>query len=170
MFMLLNDFYTIETAGIESQAPVAAGTRAVLVLNTAHPIFAGHFPGQPVVPGACQLQMVQELLSHSLGGKYRLRQADQLKFLTPIDPRQHPRIEATLRYAAPHADATVTGPQTGPPSTGPTGSGATDNEKTGSAPVESAHESPAAGPLQVTATLSAGETIFLKFTGTFRAG
>lgn len=131
--MLLNDFYTIETAGIESQAPVAAGTRAVLVLNAAHPIFAGHFPGEPIVPGACQLQIVQELLSHVLASEYRLRQADQLKFLTPIDPRQHPRIEATLRYAAPRAEAL------------------------GEA-------------LRVTATLSAGETIFLKFTGTFRAG
>ena len=131
--MLLNDFYTIETAGIESQAPVAAGTRAVLVLNAAHPIFAGHFPGQPVMPGACQLQIVQELLSHVLASEYRLRQADQLKFLTPIDPRQHPRIEATLRYATPRAEAL-------------------------------------AEALQVTATLSAGETIFLKFTGTFRAG
>ena len=130
--MLLNDFYTIEIAGIESQAPVAAGTRAVVVLNATHPIFMGHFPDQPVVPGACQLQMVQELLSHALGGEYRLLQADQLKFLTPIDPRQHPRIEATLRYAPAPLDA--------------------------------------AGPLHVTATLSAGDIIFLKFTGTFRAG
>ena len=168
--MLLNDFYTIETAGIESQAPVAAGTRAVLVLNATHPIFAGHFPGQPVVPGACQLQIVQELLSHVLASEYRLLQANQLKFLTPIDPRQHPRIEATLRYAAPHIDATATGPQTGLASTGTTGSGTSDNEQTGPAPVDSARESPAAGPLQVTATLSAGDTIFLKFTGTFRAG
>jgi 3-hydroxyacyl-[acyl-carrier-protein] dehydratase len=128
--MLLNDFYTIETAGVE---PHAAGTRAVLALNAAHPIFAGHFPGQPVVPGACQLQIVQELLSHALGGEYRLLEANQLKFLTPIDPRQHPRIEATLRYAAPHAEAPGEG-------------------------------------LHVTATLSAGDTIFLKFTGTFRAG
>ena len=141
--MLLNDFYTIEIAGIESQAPVAAGTRAVVVLNATHPIFMGHFPDQPVVPGACQLQMVQELLSHALGGEYRLLQADQLKFLTPIDPRQHPRIEATLRYAP-------TGPRTGP----------ADNAQTGSALGDA---------LQVTATLSAGETIFLKFTGTFRA-
>ena len=140
--MLLNDFYTIETAGGEMPAPVAAEARAVLVLNATHPIFTGHFPGQPVVPGACQLQMVEELLSHALGSEYRLVRADQLKFLTPIDPRTHPRIEANLGYAAPRAEAPA------------------QDARTGFAPGE---------PLQVTATLSAGDTVFLKFTGTFRA-
>lgn len=87
--MLLNDFYTIE----ELQ-----GTHAVLALNAAHPIFAGHFPGQPVVPGACELQMVSEMLSYIEGVEYRLQKADQVKFLTPVDPRRYPRLELTLRY------------------------------------------------------------------------
>ena len=99
--MLLNDFFTIETVQ-RSEAPVTVETHAVLVLNAAHPIFAGHFPGEPVVPGACQLQMLQETLSYVTGSEYILLRADQLKFLTPIDPRQHPRIGMTLRYPAPH--------------------------------------------------------------------
>jgi len=154
--MLLNDFYTIETADSETAAPeplapaapVAAETRVVLVLNATHPIFKGHFPDQPVVPGACELQMVQELLSHALGNEYRLLKADQLKFLTPIDPRTHPRIEANLRYAATRPAA-------------PNGDTQTAHE--------SRAQTPPGEPLQVTANLSAGETVFLKFTGTFRA-
>lgn len=95
--MLLNDFYTIEKwAGSDT---TAGEIRATLVLNAAHPIFAGHFPGQPVVPGACQLQMVEELLSHVLDKEFRLVNAAQIKFLAPIDPQKHPRIEAVLQYA-----------------------------------------------------------------------
>lgn len=95
--MLLNDFYTIENWA-ESKT-TAGEVRAVLVLNPAHTIFAGHFPGQPVVPGACQLQMVEELLSHVLDKEFRLVNATQIKFLTPIDPRQHSRIDAVMQYA-----------------------------------------------------------------------
>jgi 3-hydroxyacyl-[acyl-carrier-protein] dehydratase len=95
--MLLNDLYTIEQWA-ESKT-TAGEVRAVLVLNATHPIFAGHFPGQPVVPGACQLQMVEELLSHVLDREFRLVNAAKIKFLTPIDPLRHPRIEAVLQYA-----------------------------------------------------------------------
>jgi 3-hydroxyacyl-[acyl-carrier-protein] dehydratase len=95
--MLLNDLYTIETWSISDTT--AGEVRAELVLNTGHPIFKGHFPGQPVVPGACQLQMVEELLSHVLATEFRLVSAAQVKFLTPIDPRRHPRIDAELQYA-----------------------------------------------------------------------
>jgi len=92
--MLLNDLYTIEKWSI----PKIREIRAALALNAAHPIFAGHFPGQPVVPGACQVQMVEELLSHVLDTTFTLVNAGQIKFLTPIDPRRHPRIEAVLLY------------------------------------------------------------------------
>lgn len=87
--MLLNDLYTLEAVG---------ASHIVLALNAAHPIFRGHFPGQPVVPGACELQIVREMLSHVAGKEYRLQKADRVKFLTPIDPRRYPRLELTLRY------------------------------------------------------------------------
>lgn len=31
-------------------------------LDAAHPIYAGHFPGNPVLPGVCTLQIVRECL------------------------------------------------------------------------------------------------------------
>lgn len=95
--MLLNDFYIIEKWSISDTT--TGEIRAVLALNAIHPIFAGHFPGQPVIPGACQLRMVEELLSHVLDTEYTLANARQIKFLTQIDPRRHPRIEAVLQYA-----------------------------------------------------------------------
>jgi 3-hydroxymyristoyl/3-hydroxydecanoyl-(acyl carrier protein) dehydratase len=56
--MLLNSFYTLEAAPETTPTRVQATIR----LNPDHAIFAGHFPGQPVVPGVCMLQIIKELL------------------------------------------------------------------------------------------------------------
>ncbi len=91
--MLLNDFYTITGLHAESGA-----FRADLLLNATHPIFSGHFPDWPVLPGACQLQMVREMLSQVTGREYRLVKADTIKFITLIDPRNQTQVELALRY------------------------------------------------------------------------
>jgi 3-hydroxyacyl-[acyl-carrier-protein] dehydratase len=87
--MLLNDLYTIDH--------IEADT-ATLRLNAAHPIFKGHFPDRPVLPGACQLQMIRELLSRITAKTYRLQKAAAIKFLAPIDPRQSGTIQLHLQY------------------------------------------------------------------------
>ena len=53
--MLLNDFFIID-----DWQPGNGLARAILRINWGHPIFEGHFPGRPVVPGACLLQIVKE--------------------------------------------------------------------------------------------------------------
>ena len=61
---------------------------ASLTLNAQHRIFGGHFPGQPVVPGVCLMQMVQEVAETALGDLHlRLVRAGQIKLLMPVDPR-----------------------------------------------------------------------------------
>ena len=91
--MLLNDFYTIADLRVASGA-----FRADLLLNAAHPIFGGHFPDRPVLPGACQLQMVREMLSQVTGREYHLVKADTIKFITLIDPRNSIQLELALNY------------------------------------------------------------------------
>ena len=51
--MLLADFYTIEI--LHETTP--GEYTATVTLNAAHPLYAGHFPGNPVVPGCvpCKL-------------------------------------------------------------------------------------------------------------------
>jgi 3-hydroxyacyl-[acyl-carrier-protein] dehydratase len=59
---------------------------AVLEIDKTNEIFDGHFPGQPVLPGACMLQMVKEILGYALNLDIRLKKAGQMKFMTMIDP------------------------------------------------------------------------------------
>lgn len=58
----------------------------VLRFNPEHPIFAGHFPGQPVVPGACLVQIAEDLLSDMLGHAVRFNSVTNLKFRQAITP------------------------------------------------------------------------------------
>ncbi len=58
-----------------------------IVFDASHPIFAGHFPGEPIVPGACLVQMAQELLSQQLNQTVRWTEIKNLKFRQTITPR-----------------------------------------------------------------------------------
>ena len=49
-------------------------------------ILKGHFPDQPVVPGACMVQLVKEVLADTLNKQLRLTKADNIKFLSLIEP------------------------------------------------------------------------------------
>ena len=71
---------------------------AIFQLNPEHAIFKGHFPGQPVVPGVCMLQMIKELLESALGKTLRLAIGNELKFLSVIDPTRNKLIDVELNY------------------------------------------------------------------------
>ncbi len=91
--MLLGDFFTINKKTI-------AGTNVLVEIhiNPSHKIFEGHFPGQPVVPGVCMLQMVKEILETIVERKMQLKKADFLKFLSVINPLENPDIAAEFSY------------------------------------------------------------------------
>jgi 3-hydroxyacyl-[acyl-carrier-protein] dehydratase len=91
--MLKDDFYTIKSINSEGNA-----TSAALVINGAHKIFEGHFPGQPVVPGVCLVQMVREITAVALERDVQMTKADEVKFLQIIDPRENKVLNMHLRY------------------------------------------------------------------------
>jgi 3-hydroxyacyl-[acyl-carrier-protein] dehydratase len=92
--MLQNDFFTVIASSGEGSSFLAK-----LALNARHRIFEGHFPGQPVVPGVCLMQMVQEVMELALGGgPLRLVRADQMKFIMPIDPGKTGELEMKLDW------------------------------------------------------------------------
>jgi len=59
---------------------------AALAINADSLIFKGHFPGQPVVPGACMLNAVRAVLEQALGRPIKLNKATQLKFVGILVP------------------------------------------------------------------------------------
>lgn len=92
--MLLGDFFTINAIQIEGNS-----IRAILGLNAMHPIFEGHFPGQPVLPGACMLQIIKEILQTYIHTNIQLVKGHQLKFISPISPSNTGILQLMLRHA-----------------------------------------------------------------------
>jgi len=94
--MLSGSFYDIQSFTDNDPGNYPRQITAVARLNGSHPIFGGHFPGNPVVPGVCQVQMVRELVEKAIGHPLRLAVSDNIKFLSMINPQQVPQLEFRL--------------------------------------------------------------------------
>nr|AUN35651.1 (3R)-hydroxymyristoyl-[ACP] dehydratase [uncultured bacterium] len=91
--MLLGNFFNI------SEKQVSGNTiLATIEINAQHPIFEGHFPDQPIVPGVCMIQMIQEITEIVTGKKLQLSKADQLKFLAVINPLENPGVNVEFTF------------------------------------------------------------------------
>lgn len=80
---LLNDFFKILDVGKTDQK-----FSVIVELNPAHEIFQGHFPGNPVVPGVCMVQMLKEIMKHIFNKDFTMKDASQLKFLAILNPNE----------------------------------------------------------------------------------
>lgn len=77
--MLLHSFYDIIQSNQDGYA---------IRFNARHPIFLGHFPERPIVPGACIVQIAEELAALTYGHPVRFAGVLDLKFRQPITPDQ----------------------------------------------------------------------------------
>ena len=71
---------------------------AALEVDINHEIFNGHFPEQPVVPGACMVQLVKDILEKRLDRTLQLKIANNLKFLELINPQVITNLYLQLAY------------------------------------------------------------------------
>lgn len=69
---------------------------ASVVLNPGHPLFEGHFPGNPILPGVCTLQIAKELLEKLLGREIMLKKALNIKYLGFVNPLTQPEMLFTI--------------------------------------------------------------------------
>lgn len=91
--MLINKFFSIlsvNEVGAENQLTSDTNHKYLVrvEIHPNHPIYKGHFPGNPVIPGVCQIQMITEILEQIHKKNLRLINADNIKFLSMINPAQ----------------------------------------------------------------------------------
>lgn len=89
-------FYSVNTVTDKGDGKY----HVALVLNKDHAIFKGHFPGNPVTPGACMLQVVKELAQDILGMKLMMTSASNVKFMALINPEKNPELLLELEIDA----------------------------------------------------------------------
>lgn len=85
---ILKDFYTVTSIGKNENGIFSAK----ISLNKNHEIFEGHFPGNPVTPGVCMMQIVKDLTEEILNAKFILKSASNVKFMAIINPEETPDL------------------------------------------------------------------------------
>ena len=89
-------FHIAGQVPVEQDLSSAIKTGYIVDLDSGHPVYNGHFPGNPVVPGACQIEMIRELLGVYMKHDVRFVKADNVKYLSMINPLENNRLEITL--------------------------------------------------------------------------
>ncbi|MCB4799505.1 hotdog family protein [Neotamlana laminarinivorans] len=89
--MLLKDFYIINSIQTENGQTIAAVT-----INKNHEVFKGHFPGNPVTPGVCIMQIVKDITSKVVEKSLFMESSSNVKFMEIINPEVTPDLEFIL--------------------------------------------------------------------------
>ena len=74
-------------------------TSATVRLIPESPIYAAHFKGMPVTPGACLIQMACEVVGAGIGKALDVEEASDIRFVHPVIPSEISELE--FQYARP---------------------------------------------------------------------
>lgn len=89
--MLIEGLYTIQSFD-QQDAEVTARIK----LHKEHDIFKGHFPGNPVMPGVCMLQLIKELTEKATGKQLFLSVSSNIKFMAIINPEVNSLLKVVI--------------------------------------------------------------------------
>ncbi|MBE6339365.1 MAG: hypothetical protein E7069_01330 [Bacteroidales bacterium] len=86
------------------------GFRYEVSLIESHPIYQGHFPGNPISPGVCSIQMIRECTEDALNKQLCLKSINVCRFSTLLTPQKgvHLQLEIILTNNNDSVDAKAT--------------------------------------------------------------
>jgi 3-hydroxyacyl-[acyl-carrier-protein] dehydratase len=93
---LKNNLYQI----IRQDADCETATSFELHLNPECFIYKAHFPGQPITPGVCIVQMGKELLEEMTGKALDIVFVKNVKFLSVLAPQEADGLQLTISKVA----------------------------------------------------------------------
>ncbi|SHL37808.1 hotdog family protein [Flavobacterium saccharophilum] len=90
--MVLKDFYKVLS---EEKTSDSKYTITILV-NEKHEVFKGHFPGNPIMPGVCMIQIIKELTEKITESTLMIQTLANVKFMALINPENNPELRLEL--------------------------------------------------------------------------
>ncbi len=94
--MLLKDFYTVNSIDKND----VSNAIVTIFINENHEVFKGHFPGNPVMPGVCMMQIIKELTEEITKSTLILKTLTNVKFMALINPFVTPELRLELEISA----------------------------------------------------------------------
>jgi len=91
--MLITGLYKITDDFVRDNTQISS-----IMLNPEHEVFKGHFPGNPVTPGVCMLQIIKELTEKRLDCSLFMKKTSNVKFMAVINPKETPSLTITNEF------------------------------------------------------------------------
>ncbi|MGM9758818.1 MAG: beta-hydroxyacyl-ACP dehydratase [Parabacteroides sp.] len=91
---LENDYYTWT-----GQEPTYMEGVFRLRLQKDCPVYQGHFPGNPVAPGVCNMQVIRECAEQLAGCKLYVRHLKKCRLITVLKPDNQSELTVSVRLS-----------------------------------------------------------------------
>jgi len=92
--MPLNDFFSYQIDRNDTGTIIAR-----ISINAKHPLFKGHFPGQPVTPGVALIEIIRQILSSALNKNLMMTEAREIKFISAVIPTNITELDLSVEYS-----------------------------------------------------------------------
>lgn len=89
---LLNQMYTITGRETLDESTCSFAIH----LDAEHFIYKAHFPGEPITPGVCIMQIAKELMAEAVASPLQLDTVKNIKFLRIISPLEVTDVTYTV--------------------------------------------------------------------------
>ncbi|MBZ4035838.1 3-hydroxyacyl-ACP dehydratase [Flavobacterium sp. 17A] len=90
--MILKDFYKV----ISQEKTDDSKYKIRILVNANHEVFNGHFPGNPIMPGVCMIQIIKELTESITQSSLMIQTLSNVKFMALINPEINPELVLEL--------------------------------------------------------------------------
>ncbi|WP_445709735.1 3-hydroxyacyl-ACP dehydratase [Flavobacterium sp.] len=90
--MILKDFYKIISLTKNDDHKYVV----IILVNENHSVFEGHFPGNPIMPGVCMMQIIKELTEQITERSLFMQSLSNVKFMALINPFVTPELKLEL--------------------------------------------------------------------------
>ncbi|MNL20333.1 (3R)-hydroxymyristoyl-ACP dehydratase [compost metagenome] len=90
--MVLKDFYKV----LSEEKTADSKYSITILVNEKHEIFKGHFPGNPIMPGVCMIQIIKELTEKITESTLMIQTLANVKFMALINPENNPELRLEL--------------------------------------------------------------------------
>lgn len=90
--MVLKDFYKI----LSEEKISDSKHNITILINEKHEVFKGHFPGNPIMPGVCMIQIIKELTEKITQEALMIHTLSNVKFMALINPENTPELRLEL--------------------------------------------------------------------------
>lgn len=90
--MVLKDFYKV----LSEEKTSDSKYNITILVNEKHEVFKGHFPGNPIMPGVCMIQIIKELTEKITNETLMIQTLANVKFMALINPENNPELRLEL--------------------------------------------------------------------------